>query len=57
VEHFHLNESGEWVRTVHSTGETFNLGYINLDVAVSDIYADVDGVVTLEEKYRRLSPL
>jgi Uma2 family endonuclease len=57
VEHFHLNRSGEWVRTVHSGGDTFQLGCIDLDVAVSDVYADVDDVVTLEEKYRRLSPL
>jgi len=57
VEHFHLNSSGEWVRTVYSVGDTFRLGCIDLDVTVSDIYADVDGVVTLEEKYRRLSPL
>lgn len=53
VEHFHLNDSGEWVRTVNTFKDLFRLGCINLDVAVSDIYADVDGVVTLEEKFRK----
>ncbi|HIJ94700.1 MAG TPA: Uma2 family endonuclease [Desulfuromonadales bacterium] len=57
VEHFHLNTLREWVRTIHSVGETFHLGCLDLDVAVSDVYADVDGVVTLEEKYRKLPSL
>ena len=56
VEHFHLNNSGEWVRTVHAFNDMFRLDCIDLDVAVSDVYADVDGVVTLEEKFRKLSP-
>ena len=53
VEHYHLNDSYEWVRTVHAHNDVFRLGCVNLDVAVSDVYADVDGVVTLEEKFRR----
>ena len=53
VEHFHLNCSGEWVRTVSTFNDVFRLDSINLDVSVSDVYADVDGVVTLEEKFRR----
>ncbi|MFZ4855442.1 MAG: Uma2 family endonuclease [Desulfuromonadaceae bacterium] len=53
VEHFHLNDSGEWVRRVNAFTDLFRLDSINLDVAVSDLYADVDGVVTLEEKFRR----
>jgi len=53
VEHFHLNDSGEWVRRVNTFTDLFRLDSINLDVAVSDLYADVDGVVTLEEKFRR----
>lgn len=56
VEHFHLNDSGEWVRTIHAYDDLFRLDCIDLDVAVSDVYADVDGVVTLEEKFRKLSP-
>ena len=53
IEYFHLNDSGEWVRTVNNFNDVFHLGCIDLDVAVSDVYADVDGVVTLEEKFRR----
>lgn len=53
VEHYHLNDSCEWVRTVHVHKDVFHLGCISLDVAVSDVYADVDGVVTLEEKFRK----
>jgi Uma2 family endonuclease len=53
VEHYHLNDSGEWVRTDHANNDVFRLGCIDLDVAVSDVYADVDGVVTLEEKFRK----
>ena len=53
IEHFHLNDAGEWIRTVYGNNERFHLGCINLDVAVSDVYADVDGVVTLEEKFRK----
>jgi len=53
VEHFHLNECGDWVRRVNTFNDLFHLGCIKLDVAVSDLYADVDGVVTLEEKFRR----
>ena len=53
VEHFHLNDTGEWVRAVYSRDDKFHLGCIGLeDVAVSDVYADVDGVLTLEEKFR-----
>ncbi len=55
VEHFHLNDSGEWVRTVHAYNDMFHLDSIDLDVTVSDVYADVDGVVTLEEKFRKMS--
>ena len=53
VEHLHLNDSLEWVRTVHTYDDVFHLACINLNVAVSDVYADVDGVITLEEKYQR----
>jgi hypothetical protein len=53
VEHFHLNDSGEWVRRVNAFTDQFRLDSINLDVVVSDLYADVDGVVTLEEKFRK----
>ena len=53
IEHFHLNGSREWVRTVHTCNEMFRLDCINLDIAVTDVYADVVGVVTLEEKFRR----
>ncbi|MEI6826205.1 MAG: Uma2 family endonuclease [Desulfuromonadales bacterium] len=53
VEHFRLNDNGEWVRRVNTRNDVFHLDCINLDVAVSDVYADVDGVVTLEEKFRR----
>ena len=53
VEHLHLNDRGEWVRTVYTQNDSFRLGCINLDVAVSDMYADVDGVVSMEEKFRK----
>lgn len=53
VEHFHLNDSSEWVRTVHGLEDVFHLGCIDLNVSVTDMYADVDGVVTLEEKFRK----
>ncbi len=53
IEHFHLNDSGEWVRIVYTFNDLFHLGCIHLDVAVSDVYADVVGVMTLEEKFRR----
>lgn len=53
VEYFHLNGNDEWVRTVHAYNDMFRLDSIDLDVAVSDVYADVDGVVTLEEKFRK----
>jgi Uma2 family endonuclease len=53
VEHFHLNDGGEWVRKVYTCNDQFHLDCIHLDVVISDLYADVDGVVTLEEKFRR----
>ena len=53
VEHYHLNDSGEWIRTDHTKDECFYLAPLDLHVAVSDIYADVDGVVTMEEKFRK----
>ena len=53
IEHFHFNDNSEWVRTVHVKDDLFNLGSIGLDISVADIYADVDGVVTLEEKFRK----
>jgi Uma2 family endonuclease len=53
VEHFHLNDIGEWVRTIYSKDDRFRLGCVDLDIAVSDVYADVDGVLTMEEKFRR----
>ena len=53
IEHFHLNDSDEWVRTVNNFNDVFHLGCIDLDVSVADVYADVVGVMTLEEKFRR----
>ena len=53
IEHFHLNDSGEWVRKVSTFNDLLRLDCIQLDIAVSDVYADADGVVTLEEKFRR----
>lgn len=53
VEHYHLNDSGEWIRTDHIKDDRFFLAPLDLHVAVSDIYADVDGVVTMEEKFRK----
>jgi Uma2 family endonuclease len=53
IEHYHLNDKEEWVRSVYSKTDSFKLCCIDLDVAVSDIYSDVIGVITLEEKFRR----
>jgi len=53
VEHYHLNDRGEWVRVVYTLNDIFHLDCIDLKVVVSDIYADVDGVVTMEEKFRK----
>lgn len=53
VEHYHLNDSGEWIRTDHAKDDLFFLASLELCIAVSDVYADVDGVVTMEEKFRK----
>jgi len=53
VEHYHLNDSAEWIRTDHTKDDSFFLASLDLSVAVTDIYADVDGVVTMEEKFRK----
>jgi Uma2 family endonuclease len=53
IEHFHLNGNAEWVRTVYGKDDVFWLESIALEIAVSDVYADVEGVVTLEKKFRK----
>jgi Uma2 family endonuclease len=53
IEHYHFNDSEEWIRNDYTRDDIFHLACINLDVAVSDVYSDVEGVVTLEEKFRR----
>lgn len=53
LEHYHLNESSEWVHNVHTRNDFFHLACIDLTISVSELYTDVDGVVTLEEKFRK----
>lgn len=54
VEHYHRNEQNEWVRHDYTKDSVFTLSSIDLSLSVSDIYADCEGVLLPEVKFRRV---